>query len=379
MAQPIAIFVANRGFALYNSRLQLIKHLQNRGWKIIAATADDEYAHKLAAESVIIEPVFFHRGGFSIFKDGHACHRLMTIYKAYRPALIHHFHAKPVILGTLVGSFLHRKNVKIVNTITGLGHAFTAKSWLRWLASLGYRLSLGLGNMTIFQNNDDYNLFIDQGWTKQENSTLIISSGVDIVKFKPSSKCKTSNKTKFKILLVSRLIWQKGIREYIESAKLVIKQIPSAHFILAGEIDSKHPDAVPNSWLEQVSHEGIVEYIGYVDNLPELLLDIDLLIIPSYYREGVPRVILEAASCGIPTIGADVPGTREAINDGKTGFLVPPRDSDALAKQIVEVLKNHQLRVMLGKAARRKAEEQFDQRLITEQQLSVYKKIGALD
>ncbi|MCK5538784.1 MAG: glycosyltransferase family 4 protein [Bacteroidales bacterium] len=373
MKNRCVIFSANRGFALMNSRLPLMESLLSQGWRVVVATANDEYAGKLANKGIIIESVHFNRGGFSPKEDFIAYSVLRKIYKNYKPLLIHHFHAKPVILGTLAARHILGKEVKIVNSITGLGHAFTKGGISKQLASVGYHFSIPAGDVTIFQNRDDRQLFIKQGWVTPEQAQLIVSSGVDITRFHPVEKLESSQP---KLLMVGRLLWQKGVGEFIEAAKIVKKHFPNVRFQLAGEWDFIHPDAISKKQLDEPISKGIIEFLGYIHNMDEELPKIDLLVMPSYYREGVPRVVLEAAACGIPCIGADVPGTREAISDEKTGFLVPPQDSKALAKRILDLLKDNKLRQQMGNNARKMVEEQFDIKIITRKQLSVYKKIG---
>jgi len=371
MKKPCVIFVANRGYGLFNSRLILMKHFLSHGWTVVAAAAQDIYLEKLNDAGITIEPVPFYRGGFSLEKDWQAFHELLRVYKKFSPHLVHHFHAKPIILGTIAA----KKNckAKIVNTVTGLGHAFIHGGIVQYLASLGYRICLGSSDMTIFQNQDDLNFFLTKKWVSIEKTKLIIGSGVDIQHFKPSQVFDYQSAPR--ILMVARLLWQKGVLEFVESAKLLKKNFPNALFQLVGEQDFAHPDAVSEKWIRDVVDQGAIQYLGYSKDIYSILASSYLVVLPSY-REGLPRILLEAAACGVPAVTTSVPGCREAVVDGKTGWLVPPRDSGALAQAISRVIKDPVLRSKVGKSARKRVEEIFDIQIIAERQLSVYREIG---
>lgn len=365
------IFVANRAFALTSSRYLLMQHFLKLGWRVVAATALDKSSDRLLKTGVIIEPVEFDRGGLSLWHDMKAFLSLIHIFRKYRPQLIHHFHAKPMILGNLAVRFVG--NAKVVNTVTGLGHAFITGGITRYLAIAGYRLLVTGGNITIFQNRDDMQLFIENGWIPKDKARLIISSGVDTKRFYPKNFKK--NETK-RVLMVARLLWQKGVREFVEAAELIKRECLTIRFQLAGEWDPVHPDSVEEAWVYAAVNKGIIEFLGYIDNMEGLLRTIDVFVLPSYYREGVPRVLLEAAACGVPVVTTNVPGCREVVVDGETGYLVPPRNSKALAIAINKILTNSALRNRMGQAGRRLIEKEFDIRAITNKQLRIYREIG---
>ncbi|MCB1757199.1 MAG: glycosyltransferase family 4 protein [Gammaproteobacteria bacterium] len=333
-------------------------------------TSDDEHAHALVREGVVLEVISFNRGGFNFFRDILAFIGLLSIYRRHKPNLVHHFHAKPVIIGTLAARIAGNKNCLIVNTITGLGHAFIAGGWTRKLAGLGYKIALRKASLTIFQNRDDQSLFIENQWVQDNRTRLIIGSGVDSEKFVPGEKITPSNGG-LRILMVGRLLWQKGVKEFVEAARVLKADFPTASFEIAGEQDPVHPDSIPMSYLEQCRQDGIISYIGYLNRLEDELKSVDLFVLPSY-REGVPRVVLEASAAGVPCVGADVPGTREVIDNGKTGFLVPVKDSAALAEAMRKLMLDSTLRVQMGKFARESVKNNFDIRAITRKQLELY-------
>ena len=368
------VFVANRGFALTSSRLPLMRYLLGLDWRVIAVTADDVHSRLLVEEGVILEPVIFNRGGFSPSLDFRAFLSLGRIYRHYQPNLIHHFHAKPVILGSIAAHLADEVQARVVNTITGLGYAFSRGGMVRWLASLGYRLALPWSSATIFQNPDDRNLFLDKRWVPESRARLIISSGVDCTHYSPPHGGLENDRPR--VLMVGRLLRQKGIQEFVEAARIVKQNFPDVRFQLAGEREPDHPDAVPEEMINRAVDEGVIEYLGYITNLHEIFPYTYVFVFPSFYREGVPRVVLEAAACGVPTVGGDVPGTREAVVDGETGYLVPPQDPKVLSERIGRLLGDENLRRDMGMTARAMVKNRFDVDVITRQQLDVYRDIG---
>ncbi len=371
--RPTAIIVANRAFAIANSRLKLIQHLMEKDWRVVVATTPDANASLLEEAGVIVETVEFHRGGFSISRDAGALLRLLSIYRRYQPTLVHHFNAKPVIFGTAAAQITPR--AKIVNTITGLGHAFIMGGAAKSLVSAGYRMALRRADATIFQNRDDLKLFVEQHWVRSRDARLIVSSGIDTTRFQPLPPGSNTPSDQ-RVLMVGRLIWQKGVREFIEMAKILRERFPSVRFQLAGEWDPSHPDAVDRRFVDDAVASGRVEFLGFRADLNRLLPEISIFVLPSTYREGTPRVMLEAAACGIPVVAFDVPGSREAVLDNKTGFLVPPQHASALTDAVARLLTNDTLRMQFGRAGRAFVEQHFDTIRVTAAYVELYREVG---
>ncbi len=344
-----------------------------RGHEVVIVTARDEYSEALVREGVTLEEVVINRGGLSPVSDARLLFRLAAVYRRSRPDIIHHFHGKPVILGTLAARFTLGGKVSVVNTITGLGHAFISGGFVRLIAGMGYRVMRYLVDCIIFQNADDMSLFRRNGWADSEKSRLILSSGVDTDRYKPAGK--SGSNPKSRVLFVGRLLWQKGLGEYLKAISLLKPKYQDVSFEIAGEFDLIHPDAVSEDVIRDMENRGEGRYLGYLTNLDEVYPSVDLIVLPSY-REGVPRVVLEAAACGVATVGADVPGTREAIRDGETGMLVPVKDVEALAAAIASLLDDREKLKLLGANARKMIVQQFDIREITEKQITVYTDLG---
>lgn len=369
--QPCVVFAANRGYALTNSRSSLIDQFLSSGWAVVLATTDDPDSRSLCEKGAVLAPVSFNRGGFSPWADVIAYRRLVAIYRQWRPALVQHFHAKPVILGSIAARKALGARTRISNVITGLGHAFIAGGATARLAGWGYGRALGRSDITIFQNRDDKALFLARNWVAGRKARLIASSGVDMTRFPVVQRVRRDQSAPT-VVMLGRLLRQKGIGEFIEVARHVRRRWPNARFLWAGEEDPVHPDAVSVRWIRRQQE---IEYLGLLADVRPLLAEADLLLFPSY-REGTPRVILEAGATGMPAVGFDVPGVREAIRNGETGYLVPHPDVQLLADRVIDLLEDATLRMRMGLAARKMVEAEFDIRSIQAQYIEAYRSLG---
>ena len=370
-SRPCAVFVAMQGIALAKSRLPIMRELVSRGWRVVAAANSDEFVPSLEEDGIEFNKILFHSGGLTPWRDARAFLQLTDLYRRLNPTLIHHFQVRPIIFGCAAARACPR--AKVVNTITGLGHAYTAGAFIRRLASAGYRLTLSRADRTIFQNPDDRQLFLDQKLVTERTSSLIVSSGIDLEHFRPMPR---DGGEPLRVLMPARLLWAKGVREFVETAKQSRPQWPHVQFQLAGPVVADHPNGVPPTLIEQWVADGAIDHLGFVRNMKDLYHSAAIVVLPSYYREGVPRVLLEAAACGVPVITCDAAGCREAVENSVTGLLVPPRNSIALTAAINLLLSNPVLRSQMGKAGRQRMERLFEQRVIVSKYLDVYRQIG---
>lgn len=363
------IFSANRGYALTNSRLPIIRFFLDSGWRVVVVTASDSHSAELANLGCVVEPVAFGRGGFNLKADIAAFWRFYQIIGQYQPRLIHNFNAKPVIFGTLAAKVRIVIKIKVVNTITGLGHVFVKGGLLRTIAGLGYRASLSRADATIFQNRDDHGLFLAKRWVAEQKSCVIVGAGVDLGRF--SGPATDQRKIEQRVVMLGRLIWQKGASEFAKIASAVKDRVPGSKFLWAGELDLDHPDAVPENWVcEQTSFE----YVGVVADVEHFLQTASILLFPSY-REGVPRAVMEASACGVPTVAFDVPGVREVVDTGATGILVPFRSLNQMENVVVDILTSPEAWTRLSENCYRYAKSNFDRNVITLQHLQIYKEL----
>jgi len=369
----VLLLVASRTFAVVRSRLFLIDGMLARGWKVHVAAKEDEFAEELdRRERVTRSNLDFPAGGISLFQSTKVVFSLRRLFKSLNPDLIHLFNARPALSGLLAFRTM-RSSTPVIATVTGLGHAFEASKLIRNVASISYALLLKKTARTVFQNPEDLEYFVSAGLLSRSRSKLIIGSGVDTRKFIPR-RARTRS-TEFTVLMASRLLRSKGIGEFISAAEDCRHCCPGAKFVLVGEAQKDHLDAYPMDKIFSATQSGIIEYQGYRNDLDRFIGQVDLMILPSYYREGVPRILQEAAACGVPCITTDTPGCREAVVDGVTGYLVPPRDAKALSAAIQRFLKNGHLSAEMGRAARQFACEKFDIRQIAQTYLSLYEDV----
>ncbi len=372
MSEKTILFSAIRPFGILRSRLHLVRQLIQAGWCVVAATVDDNLASALRDSGVLLEHVPFHHSEKISHNDLIALKRMIQLYRKYQPRLIHLFHAKPILFGSLV-AFAFRKPYVVV-TITGLGYAADEHSRIARLYEIALGGCLKRAQVVIFQNPDDYQRCVERKIVASSKARLILSSGVDMDIFKPRP-ARLPDGLPVTVLMASRLQKSKGVGEYLEAARLIAQSGLPVQFQLAGEWDEHHPDGIDRQWLlDHLSPS--IEFLGYISNMPEHLHTIDILVLPSYYREGVPRILLEAGACAIPVVTTDVPGCKEAVLDGKTGILVPPRDSRSLADAILKLASNASLRQQMGERGRAFIQERFDILKITQQTLDVYRELG---
>jgi glycosyltransferase involved in cell wall biosynthesis len=374
VSAPEALFVGLRGFGFAKSRAPLIRALRERGWQVAVFANRDAHAAEIEA----IGGVEWLDAGFgpsavAPLADFRALRALKRRLANRPPALLHLFNAKPMLLGLLALRGLPKRGA-VVATVTGLGHAFVRSRLVRGTASALYRNLLGKADAVVFQNPDDLAHFVAEGLVARERARLIVGSGVDTDVFRPAPRDAARATT---VLMATRLLVSKGVLDYLDAAGRLRNRAPSIRFLLAGEAAPGHPDAIAEDDLRGLAGHAGVEYLGYRSDLPALLPQADLLVHPSYYAEGVPRILLEAAAAGVASITTDLPGCREAVVQGETGLLVPPRDPERLAREISGLAADSARVAAMGRAARRLAESRFDIRAVTAAQLALYDALGA--
>ena len=296
--------------------------------------------------------------------------RLIRIYRKVRPDIVHHFTVKPVIYGSLAAHILGIPY--IINSITGLGHLFIDTGIitriLRGIAKLLYQISLR-GTQVIFENPEDRDIFIRNRLLNTDQTHLIMGTGVDVEKFRPTTK----NRSIPVVLFSSRILATKGLPEFIDAARILLKEKGlKARFAIAGTTDPGNPASISESQIETWKQSGIVEWWGWQDDMPATLSQADIFCLPSY-REGVPNALIEACACGLPIVTTDVPGCRDVVTHGLNGFLVPMKDATALADALEVLLTDSDLRDSMGKAGREIAVNRFSLARVNAETLSIYK------
>ena len=355
-----------------------MKEMKRRQWDVIAVSPLGVYAEKLKEEGLRFVPLRMDRKGKNPLKDAWLIWKLFEIYRSEQPALIHHFTIKPVIYGTLASRLAG--GIPVVNAITGLGYAFINRGVLNKVVKYLYRISLKKSQAVIFQNAEDRSYFINKSLIGEDKAHLIMGSGVDTDKFSPlenGEKKLTSNEAKTVFLMASRMLWDKGVKEFVEASLKVKKQFPDALFWLAGGIDKGNPSMVSEEWLQKVTVGKNVKWWGHVDIKP-LLEKADVIVLPSY-REGLPKGLLEGASMEKPLITTDTPGCRDAVSDGETGLLVPVKDVEKLAEAMVWMVEHPGERAAMGKKGRERVLKYFSDEVAITRTIDVYRNLGIME
>ncbi|MHB8724075.1 MAG: glycosyltransferase family 4 protein [Casimicrobiaceae bacterium] len=369
------VLFANTDWYLYNFRRSLALALIRSGYEVLLISAPGPYGEKLRALGLRWEPLPMDRRSLNPLRELVLLNHLRRLCRRERPALVHGFTIKCAVYGSLAAR-LARVPAR-VNAVAGMGYVFTsgdAKArLLRPVVRALLRLALdGDRARLILQNPDDVALFEQAGLVDALRVRLIPGSGVDCARFTANTREYAS--VPMRVLLAARLLWDKGLAEYVQAARQLLGQRRSIRFLLAGTPDLGNPAAVPESEVRAWVDEGLIEWLGQVDDMPSLLASVDVVVLPSY-REGLPKTLIEAAVCALPLVTTDVPGCREVVTDGVDGLLVPVRDATALATAIARLQDDPALAARLGQAARAKALAEFDERIIIERTLAVYREL----
>lgn len=365
------ILLSNTAAYLRNMWLPLARALREGGADVVLAAPVDAEVAALAADGFRFEAVPLPRGIAWPWREARALLGIVSLYRRERPDVVHHFTAKPILYGSLAARVT---GVPLrICTVSGLGYLFAKTGGLartiQGLTLLLYRFVLrGRDSWAIFQNPEDRDLFLRQGVVCPDRASVVRSSGVDTGAF-PLSRLPTGVPV---VLCAARLIWDKGIGEFVEAAKALRAKGVAVRFLLAGWHDVEHPGAIPETVIRRWHDQGAIEYLGHCSDMTALLNRCTVVVLPSKYREGVPRILVEAASTGRPVVATDVPGCREICLDGFNGKLVKPGDASGLAAAITELLADPLDAERLGRNGRRLAEEAFDLRRVVSETVTFY-------
>ena len=370
---PTLLFVVNVDWFFLSHRLPIALAAQRQGYQVHIATAITDRLSELKGYGLVVHPLGLSRSGAGV---GNACRTMLEIWKVFRtvrPDVVHLVTIKPVLLGGLVARLAGVRAV--VAAVSGLGFVFVASgaraAARRWLVARLYRVALGHPNLkVIFQNPDDLASLSELANLPDGVAAMIRGSGVDLAQYghipmPPGVPV---------VLLAARMLADKGVREFVGAARLLKQQGVSGRFCLVGDVDPANPSCLTVAELTQWANEGVVELWGQRSDMPEVLSAARLVVLPSY-REGLPKVLLEAAACGRPVITTDAPGCRDAIDPGVTGLLVPVRDSKSLANTIELLLGDAERCLAMGIAGRALAERSFDIEQVVTAHLRIYQEL----
>jgi len=352
------VYVVNEASFFLSHRLPLAAEALARGDEVVVACAQGTGEARLTAAGIRCRTFLLSRSGANPLAEMRSFAALWRIYREEQPDLVHHVTIKPVIYGTIAARWTGVPAV--VNAIPGLGFVFARRGQLarlrRGLVYLLYRLALSHPNMrVVFQNTDDMQNFINSRVVERRIATLIRGSGVDLNEFRYLEEPPPP----ITFLLVARMLRHKGVEEFVMAARVVKQRYPDWLFQLAGDVDQGNPGSLTHDQLRDWHDRGIVEWLGHREDVADLMADAHVVVLPSYYREGLPKTLLEAAASGRAMIASDIPGCREVVRHGVTGLLVPVRTHEELASAMIRLGNDEDLRQRCGRAAREKAEAVF--------------------
>ncbi len=358
-------------------RLPLALAARDAGYEVHVATSqfDRDNVARIRATGLTYHALPLQQHGTAPLNELRALRSILALYRELRPDLAHHITVKALLYGGLAARLSDVP--ALVNTVSGLGYLFStddlrARS-LRGAVSLGYRLLLRHTNAsTIFQNPDDRDHFVQRGLVAASQTCVIRGSGVDVTRFRPQPQPTGTSR----VLFVGRLLWQKGLAEFVAAARQLRAEGLGVRFAIAGYGEAGNPDSVPPETLAAWQREGIIDYLGQRDDMSQVYADAHVVCLPSW-REGVPRALIEAAACGRALVASDVPGCREIVQHELNGLLVPARAPEPLAAALRRLLQDAALRQRMGVAGRELVLREFSLERVNAATLALYAQLLA--
>lgn len=374
--EPKVLFIVTEDWYFWSHRLALAQAARDAGFKVAVATSPGQLSEAIRGEGYGYFPLRLKRNGKNPFGELLSVAELILLYRRFRPDLVHHVALKPVIYGSMAA--IVARVPAIVNAVAGLGHTFAGQSahkrTLQSLLTIACRTAFSRRNTaTIFQNPDDLRLFAQRGLAKENRYALIRGAGVDTSRFRPMPE----PQGRVTILLPSRMLWDKGVGQLVDAARILKNLQPNFRVLLAGRLDPCSAASIPEWQIREWEKENLVEWLGNMDvsEMPGLYARSHIVCLPSSYGEGIPLALIEAASCGRPIVTTNIPGCREIVRHNHNGILVPPRDTATLVQALHVLMSNPGMRRDMGQKGRQTVLEGFTQELVVSQTLEVYNKL----
>lgn len=366
------VIALNTAWNLVNFRAGLIRALIAQGYEVVAIAPHDAYAARLAALGCRFVALPMDNKGTHPGRDLLLLLRFIRVLRKERPDVFLGYTVKPNVYGSLAA---HLLGIPVINNIAGLGAAFIRDNWLTKVVRGLYKVALSRSCHVFFQNDEDRQMFIEMGLVAAARTSRLPGSGIDLTAFSYATPPASTGRN-FCFLLVARLLWDKGVGEYVAAARLVRAIYPHTTFQLLGFLDVQNPTAVSSAQMSAWEQEGIVQYLGVADDVRPHLIAADCVVLPSY-REGVPRSLLEAAAIGRPIVTTDAVGCRDAIADQISGLLCRVRDAHDLAEKLLAMLRLPEVqRLQMGQAGRQKMTLEFDEQIVIHHYLSIIGKLN---
>lgn len=372
MPDKLIVIAYNTSWYVWNFRMPLIAALKERGYGVVVLAPRDEYTQRIVAAGVAHRDIALDAKGKNPFRELAAMAAFRRAYRELRPTAVLHYTIKPNLYGSLAARFL---GIPAIDNVTGLGAAFESGGLLELAVRALYRFAFAKVSRVFFQNPDDRALFLNGGLVREGQAELLPGSGVDLERFSPRPR----GEGKFTFLYLGRLLKAKGVEDLILAARLARARLPESRVVLLGKRDDDDPGAADPRLLDEAAAEGTVELAGATDDVRPFIAAADCVVLPSYYREGTPRSLLEAAAMGKCLVAADSAGTREPVEEGVNGFLCRPRDPADLAQKMLAVAALSPGRLAeMGAASRRIAVESFDEEIVIGKYLAAVNELSGM-
>lgn len=376
MNNSVLLFISDYNF--YLSHFQdRFKAISLSGFRVIVLTNVD---NEFSINNIKFLPIKVNRSSLNIFTELKTIVDIISIYKRIKPSVFHHVALKPIVYGGIALFFLGLKyNFKIINSPVGMGYVYSTRSlknfFLKFLLLFFLKITLNpRSSIVIVENSDDINFFINKKLIKSHSSILIEGAGVDIHKYVP----KASRNNIPVVTLVSRMLKDKGVIEFIEAAKIINKEHIVAHFCLVGDIDIFNPSSLSINFLNDIIQSPGIFWLGYRSDINFIYECSDIACLPSY-REGLPKSLIEACACGLPIVTTDAIGCRSVVINGVNGLLVPVKSSFHLAVALTKMINDVHLRDRMGMASRDFAISRFSNEIIIKKTLEVYSQMMTIN
>ncbi|MDX5436907.1 MAG: glycosyltransferase family 4 protein [Pontibacter sp.] len=350
--------------------MSLIKALLAEGHEVVAIAPKDAYSERLVAAGCKFVPVAMEQGT-NPFTDMWLIWRLYQTYKKVRPDVVLHYTIKPNIYGAIAA---HWAGVPAINNVSGLGTVFITKDYISSIALKLYKFAFKYPAKVFFQNQDDRRLFLRNKLVRAGITEVLPGSGINLQEFVPAEKYKRNQP--FVFLMVARVLYDKGVVEFVQASKLIQEKYPAVKCQLLGQVDEKSRSGIKNAKLQEWLATGVIEYLGATDDVASVIDQADCVVLPSY-REGTPRTLLEAAAMAKPLIATNVPGCREVVQQSINGYLCKHRSAEDLAEKMLQILalSDEELEQM-GRASRQIAVSRFDDRIVIERYLNAIEEVS---
>jgi glycosyltransferase involved in cell wall biosynthesis len=373
MSKKKLLFLVNVDWFFISHRLPIAIAASKSGFEVHIAASMTGQENILREAGFIFHDIPISRDSVGPFSFIKTMSEIIKLFRAVKPDLVHLITIKPILLGGIAARIVGINGV--IAAISGLGYVFIDKGLIastrRWAVKVLYRISLGHKNLRVIcQNLTDLNYIQKTTSLPNRSLTVIDGSGVSLQKF----QYKVDTNKIPKVIMASRMLKDKGVLEFVEAAKIIQNSGIQAAFILVGSPDPGNPTSIPISQIQDWEKKDILEFWGHQEDMNKILGQASIIALPSY-REGFPKVLIEAAAVGRPVVTTDVAGCRDAIYNGITGVLVPPKDSNALAEEIKKLIASPETCHKMGMEGRKMAEDRFDEKITIERHLSIYDQV----